>query len=456
MTLGRLKWLAIVLPVAFLTFLWVLLHSVFPGLHRFPEVFVLLGITSLGVVAFAFGVFAVVKRLEQQILLQNQELAALLTVGHAASSSLELGELLDGAMDAILEVARADAAEIWLMDAGGAIALARHRGIAKEAFAERARLQVGEGLPGVTARERRPVVVHDLPRDERFVRQRIKRLGFQTYCGLPLEHRGELLGVLGVASKDPETLRSARELRLLEAIGERVATAIANARLHEQVLDGAVVDERMRIARELHDGLAQVLGYINTQTLAVKKLIASGRVVEAAQELDAMETAARQVYGDVREAIVGLRLSLSRQGLVPTLREYVVSFERMTHAELRLEANAEAERLELPRPAEIQLVRIVQEALSNVRKHADASSAAVRLTTDNGTLTVEVVDDGRGFDPEATAPTGWPRLGLQTMRERAESVGGTFTLDAVPGGGTRLRVRVPIEEQEDLGARAAR
>ena len=456
MTFRRLKWLAILLPVAFLTLLWVLLHSVFRELHRFPEVFVLLGITSLGVAVFAFAVFAIVHRLEQQILLQNHELAALLTVGRAASSSLELGELLDAAMDAILEVSRADAAEVWLAEADGALSLARHRGTAEDAFAERARLRAGEGLPGLTARERRLIAVHDLQNDDRFVREEIQRLGFHTYCGLPLQHRGELLGVLGVASKDPRTLCSARELRLLEGIGERVATAIANARLHEQVLDGALVDERMRIARELHDGLAQVLGYINTQTLAVKKLLASGRAHEAAEELDAMEAAAKQVYGDVREAIVGLRLSLTRQGLVPTLREYLGSFERMTDAELSLEADVEAEALELPRSAEIQLVRIVQEALSNVRKHAAASSVVVRLAANEGALVVEVVDDGRGFDQAATAPRGWPRLGLQTMRERAESIGGTFALDAVPGGGTHLLVRVPVEEKELADAGAAR
>lgn len=455
MTLGRLKWLAIVLPVAFLTLLWVLLHTVFGTLHRFPEVFVLLGLTSVGVAAFAFAVFEVVTRLEAQIVLQNQELAALLAVGRA-SSSLELGELLDAAMDAILDVSHADAAEIWLLDDGGELTLARHRGVAQDAFSERTRLPIGEGLPGVTAAERRLVTVHDLPDDGRFVRERIKQLGFQTYCGLPLEHRDELLGVLGVASTDPKTLCSARELRLLEAIGERVATSIANARLHERVLDGAIVDERMRIARELHDGLAQVLGYINTQTLAVKKLLTTGRPREAAEALDAMEAAAREVYGDVREEILGLRLSLSRQGLVPALREYLLSYARMTDAELRLEAEADAERAELPRPVEIQLLRIVQEALSNARKHAGAGAVTVRIGIGDRELVLEVSDDGRGFDPGANAPTGWPRLGLQTMRERAEAIGGSFELVAWPSQGTRLCVRVPIEGEEPARAGAAR
>ena len=457
MTLGRLKWLAIVAPVAFLSGLWALLHSVFFEFHEFPEVlFVLIG-TVAGTSFFAFAVFAVVNRLERRILAQNdeleqrtQELEAVLTVGREASSSLELGELLDAAMDAILEVTRTDAAEVWLRSAPGELVLARHRGTDEEAFAERSRLRDGEGLPGLVAAEARPVVVHDLPKESRFVRPRIVERGFQTYCGLPLRHRDEIVGVLGVASKDPEKLSSDRELRLLAGIGEGVALAIANARLHERVLDGAVLEERIRIARELHDGLAQVLGYINTQTLAVKRLLATDRGEEARSELDAMESAARNVYGDVREAILGLRMSLPRQGLVPTLRGYLEEYAGMVGADLALDSDEHVEKLELPPAIEIQLVRIVQEALANVRKHARAVHATVRLALDGGVLAIEVVDDGQGFEPGLEARTGWPRFGLQTMRERAQALGGRFEVESERGAGTRIKVTVPVVQPEGV------
>src|SRR3990170_6783222 len=190
MTLGRLKWLAIVAPIGFLAAMWALLHSVFFELHNFPAVLVVLGTTIAGISLFAFSVFAVVNRLERRVLAQNdeleqraQELEALLTVGRAASSSLELGELLDAAMDAILDVTKTDAAEVWLRSAPGELTLARHRGAAEEAFAERTRLRDGEGLPGLTATTAAPVVVHDLERDGRLVRELIRRAGFRTYCG---------------------------------------------------------------------------------------------------------------------------------------------------------------------------------------------------------------------------------------------------------------------------------
>jgi len=453
MTLGRLKWLAIVAPIGFLAAMWALLHSLLFDLHEFPGLLVVLVTAVLGIALFAFGVFEMVNRLERRIMEQNeeleqrtQELEAVLTVGREASSSLEPGELLDAAMDAILEVTRSDAAEVWLRSAPGELVLARHRGADEEAFAERTRLRDDEGLPGLAAARGTPIVVHDLPNDRRFVRPRVTELGFQTYCALPLRHRDETVGVLGVASRDPEKLCSERELRLLEGIGEAVAMAIANARLHERVLDGAVLEERIRIARELHDGLAQVLGYINAQTLAVKRLLATGRIDDARGELDAMESAARTTYRDVREAILGLRSSLPRQGLVPALRHYLDEYGSMAGAEISLDlvGEGELEGLELPPAVEIQLLRIVQEALANVRKHARAEHATVRLGLDDGALALEVADDGQGFDPGLEARTGWPRFGLQTMRERAQAVGGRFDVVSAPGRGTRVTVTLPV------------
>ena len=466
MTFGSLRWFAIVAPVVFIAALWTLLHGAFYGLHRFPEVLIVLGGLVGGVGVFAFGVFALVRRLEQRILQQNveleqrnQELGALLEVGHAASSSLELGELLDRAMDAILEVARADAAEVWLGGDGDGdeLKLARHRGARGDVLAERTRLRYGEGLPGLAAERRMPIVVHDLPVDDRFVRERVKALGFQTYCGLPLLHSDRVVGVLGIASRDPSRLCSSRELGLLQGIAERVAAAVTTARLHERVLDGAVVEERLRIARELHDGLAQVLGYITTQTLAVKRLLDTGKTPAAREELDAMEDASRQVYGDVREAILGLRVSIPRTGLVATLQRYVEEHEEMPGTELRLAVRNGVQALELSPAAEIQLFHIVQEALNNVRKHARAPTATVTAAAEDGELVVEVADDGQGFDPARVSSIGWPRFGLQTMRERAQSIGGRFELESRPGAGTRVRVRVPLETAAEAeGASAAR
>ena len=456
MSLPRLKWFAIVAPAVFLGAVTYLLRGpAHEQLHEFPGFLFVLAVLTVAVAGFSFLVFGVIAKLDRHVVEQNdqlsrrnQELAALLAVGQAASSSLRLSDVLDEALGAILDVTSAEAAEVWLVEQRGELALERQAGEGVEAFRERTRLGAGEGLPGLAAQSGSPVVVHDLASDPRFVRPRVKELGFQTFCALPLRRSGETVGVLGVAAREPEALTSAAELRLLEGIGEQLAIAIENAQLHARVLDATVLEERERLARELHDGLAQVLGYVNTQTLAIKKLLASGRREEAQRQVAQMESTAKQVYTDVREAILGLRAT--RGALVPSLRRYLADHGRTTTVTPQLEVSEEAARLALPASAEIQLIRIVQEALANVRKHAEASSTTVSLDVEGEELVIEVSDDGRGFDAGRSVRTGWPRFGLQIMRERAEAIGGVFAVASRPGGGTTVVVRVPVAKPAEV------
>jgi signal transduction histidine kinase len=467
--LARLKWFAIVLPLAALLVLVILLRSsLHDWLHESPGVFFLFGLFAVCVFAFASVVFALIENLESRVLEQNRELtdllertdrqnaelSAFLTVGRASTSSVELSEMLDEALAAILAVTSAEAAELWLAD-GGLLNLERFRGVGAAAFGSRPSFLVGEGLPGTAARASSAIVVHDADLDPRFENEEIAALGLQTFCAIPLRHRMETVGVLAVAARGTTAFASPEQRRVLEGIGEQIALGVQNARLHERVLDRAVLEERERIARELHDGLAQVLGYINTQTLAVKKLLESRKISEARSALDAMGAVSREVYADVREAIVGLRTP--PKGLIPTIREYLSRLPRMDGCEVELRVGEEAEDVALVPSTEIQLVRIVQEALSNVRKHAGASHVEVIIEADEEAVGVEIVDDGRGFDPLLLDRTGWPRLGLQTMRERAQSIGGAFEVVSAPGEGTRIAVHVPVSKgKEAVGAGAPR
>lgn len=468
-TLERLKWAAIVLPLGALVVLVVLLRSSFHDwLHEAPGVFFLVALFMLCVFVFASVMFALIERLEAFILEQNRELSdllartdrqnaelsAFLAVGGAAASSIELSDMLDEALAAILGATSAEAAELWLVD-GGSLTLERFRGVGAAAFGSRKSLLVGEGLPGAAATAPSPLVVHDAYLDPRFKSEEVVALGLSTFCALPLRSHTRTVGVLGVAARGATAFSSPDELRVLEGIGEQLALGIENAHLHGQVLDRAVLEERERIARELHDGLAQVLGYINTQTQAVKKLLEDGRMGDASAELDAMGSVSREVYADVREAIVGLRTAA--KGLVPTIREYLDRLPRTNGCKVDLRVTEDAEEVALEPSTEIQLVRIVQEALTNVRKHAGASRVEVIVEANEETLGIEIVDDGHGFDPLEIARTGWPRLGLKTMSERAQAVGGEFDIVSAPGAGTSVNVRVPLTRtREAVGAGSPR
>ncbi len=386
--------------------------------------------------------------LDEEAQLRNRELGALLEVGKAVASSLDLDELLNRSLDTIIEVTSAEEAEIWLMGPEDKLTMGCHRGPRQEAFLERTELELGEGIPGIVAKDLEPVVVHDLASDPRFLRQRVVNEGFNTFCALPLLHQAKLVGVLTVAAFSADALKRPREIHLLEGIGERLAVAVENARLYRQVQDLAVLQERERIAREMHDGMAQLLGYINTQTIAVRKFLSDGRVEEAREELTKMEVTARDLYADVREGILGLRLaSMRHEGLLPALREYTERYMEMSGIPVEINVPPGAEKSKLPPSVEIQLMRVVQEALTNVRKHSKATTVRVKFEPNgNNELRVTIADDGQGFELARPRLTGWPRFGLQTMRERAEAVGGALKIDTAIGKGTRVEIRVPLPQ----------
>ena len=456
LSMTSLKWLSILAPIVFLAFVQYFLHAFVEVLHEWPWVILLFGSVAVAVAVFSFAVFGVIERLERQVLEQseevsqrNRELAALLAVGQAGRSAMRLGDVLDAALEAVLTVTSAEAAEVWLVTEGDELELGPLRSVDADGFSDRQGLRLGERLPRLAVQTGAPVVVHGPTTEGGSDWPAVQELGFESLYAIPLLRGARTVGVLTVAAREPEALAGAAERRLLEGIGEQVAIAIENARLHERVLDAAVLEERERIGRELHDGLAQVIGYINTQTLAIRKLLDSGRVEAASESLAFMEEASRHVNDDVREAILGLRTTTS-EGLAASLRAYLREHEMRGGAALHLEADLQAERLRLPASTELQLVRIVQEALSNVRKHAAARAVCVSLRVEGEQLSIDVTDDGRGFDPEHPVPSNWPRFGLQTMQERAKAIGGRFEVRSQPREGTTVGVRIALDGSAEV------
>jgi len=200
----------------------------------------------------------------------------------------------------------------------------------------------------------------------------------------------------------------------------------------------AVLEERERLAREMHDSLAQVLGYLHLKSETALRKLSVKDITRTEDELREMAALAREAYADVREAILGLRETVSQQrGFVDVLKEYTVKFSQQAGVPTKVETRGR-ETLELAPEAEVQLMRVIQEALTNVRKHASARSACVRVDQQDG-LRITIEDDGKGFDPGAL-DNDRDRFGLFTMRERVERVGGRLEIDSAVGRGTRVCV----------------
>src|SRR5207344_3020411 len=188
----------------------------------------------------------------------------------------------------------------------------------------------------------------------------------------PLQRAGETIGLLMVGSV-VERAFEIDELETLSSLANQAAIAIENARLQSRLRELAVVAERERIAREMHDGLAQVLGYVNTKSQAIEELLVAGRTDAAREQLAELAAAARSIYVDVREAILGLRSPVvPGVGLVAAVEDYAARFADASKIAVMVDATEAARRLDLPPGLEAQVFRIVQEALTNVRKHSRA------------------------------------------------------------------------------------
>jgi signal transduction histidine kinase len=227
------------------------------------------------------------------------------------------------------------------------------------------------------------------------------------------------------------------------------------ARSREVATLSAMMGERERLSRELHDGLAQLVAYLLVRIDTVSGLVSAGRTDAAVAELERLRGVADDLYVDVRESISGLRTRVSERGLLPAVREYLEEFEDRHGIAVSLRSDGVP--ATLPPLAEAQLFRILQEALANVRKHAGAQAACVSLVyREPGVLRMEIADDGKGFDPAVvTGPQG-KLYGLATMRERAASVGGAFEVGSKPGAGTRVTVEVPLGDTPSREARDGR
>jgi signal transduction histidine kinase len=260
----------------------------------------------------------------------------------------------------------------------------------------------------------------------------------------PLRGPDGVLGELCVTRRGHPLASS--EQHLLGALADMAAIAVRTARLHEAEEQWTIHAERDRIARELHDSLAQVLGVIHLQLRALELRAKDEASHTMAGELSQLAETADEAYQDVREAILGLRETIREDGgLEGSLREYLRKYSRQTGIATSLTCDGDTRRALSPR-AEVQLLRVVQEALTNTRKHSHAKHASVEIECNGPSTRLVIEDNGVGFDPARVAASMEGGFGLASMRERVEGIGGTLTVHTAPDEGTRILVQLEAED----------
>lgn len=268
--------------------------------------------------------------------------------------------------------------------------------------------------------------------------------GAQEVIAVPFVVQRRPIAAAILCPNDANRVFSREEIDLAWGIANIAAPVIENAIRHQQVEQVMMKQERRRLSREFHDNIAQALSTLNLKVTAADGLLAVGELEPARATLREMKELVQEAYTDVREAIFNLRDGGARSsGFLPALREYLGDYRLHYGIDAQLELGSES-LPELPANVRLQLIRIIQEALTNVRKHAQVREAVVSASVDEGGVQVCVSDKGVGFNPSPIGDANRQHYGLQTMAERAESVGGRLVLDSRPGEGTRVVIRIPL------------
>ncbi|MBI3013954.1 MAG: HAMP domain-containing protein [Candidatus Tectomicrobia bacterium] len=351
-----------------------------------------------------------------------KETQALYRIGTEISSSLELNQILHSVVEKAKELLQADCAALCMFDDGIREAgLKVTSGPALAFVCKTISTEPGPAEDQSTCLSSETCVPGNAP-ESKLTCKFFNSTYVRSHLAAPLKKRDKTLGALCVGRCENREYREVRNL--------------------------AAVEERERIAREMHDGLAQALGLIYLRIDRLQEL-GTGAAPRLEHELEGVKKIAENAYDEVRQSIFGLRTQVSRgRKLLPVLTEYLHEFSTQTNINVSLVADDDRA-VQFSPAVEVQLIRIIQEALTNVRKHAMATRAVVNFCRNGDRARVTVEDNGRGFKMSEVSSNGGNHFGLHTMRERAQSIGGSLEVKSSHERGTMITVEFPIPSIEE-------
>ena len=260
----------------------------------------------------------------------------------------------------------------------------------------------------------------------------------KSWLGVPMLDGDRVTGILSVQNLDRENAFDESDIRLLQMFAASMSIALENARLYEQSRHHAILDERQRLARELHDSVTQSLYGISLYAQAAAGNINANQIEQAVGYIEDIQNTAQESLADMRLLIYELRPPiLEKEGLVAALQNRLISVEDRVRIKSSVQTNL-TERL--PAQVEEGLYQITREALNNIIKHAHAKNILIRLQRESNSVFMEIADDGIGFEPDNVRRTGC--LGLASIQERAQSQGWRLEIESSPGNGTHIKVEI--------------
>ncbi len=420
------------------------IHACFPPLRPPSESEVNLLATVADEIAAAF----------EAARLRTRHLQALYEVDQTVRAEFNLDRLLGQVLERMVQLCSADAGTIMLLDeARGELVLSASANVPREKLVERIKVD-GDGASWMSSQVVRnglPVVVPDLDTETRWS-SHLALEGIRSLMSVPMAVGDQIVGVISLGQRQSKGFDNAH-LGILSTISSQAALVVRNTQLYSRAEELAIAEERNRIAREIHDGIAQNLAFLGLKAdlclILMDHLSASGPDADRLRsELSAIKEGLRENIRGVRRSIFALRpLELERLGFVSALSKFAEGFGEQNG--LAIQLNIVGDETALPSQLEPPLFRAVQEALNNVGKHAAAGNVWIDLDlTGLDEVALSLRDDGRGFDTDLLpdAPLKGHR-GVAQMGEKMASLGGSFSIESASGRGTRLQIKLPIKRQ---------
>ncbi len=372
--------------------------------------------------------------LEQRVADRTRRLAALYDILEAAADADNTQKTVNRILERVLKAIGVQAGAIHLLDGKAEkLQLVAQQGLPQNLLEESNILSVQESpLAGWVVRHGEPLLIARLSEDVRASALAV-RSSYSVYAGVPISASEQIYGVLSVLAEESTRFAAQEEIDLLVSVAEQIGVVIENAHLRRQAEQLMIIDERNRLARELHDSVTQSLYSVTLFAEAGRRKIAGGEYEQAGAYLADVAETSRQTLKEMRLLVHRLRPSLlAKEGLVRAIQHRLNAVETRVGIEHRLVLDGD---LSLTSALEEALYFIAQEALNNALKHADAGEVVVVLRGHaGGKVELTISDNGRGFDLHTVSETGG--LGLTSMRERAEIFGGKVSCQSSPGKGT--------------------
>ena len=376
------------------------------------------------------------EELEQRVLDRTQELSILFEVAAVANTTTDLDTTIQQVLSIIATELKNPITSIFLLnDAENALSLVANIGLSPEMVAVYQTIDINSaGLLTAVVRSRKENIAKDVATDAR-ASANAKKFNFGPFAGFPLRIEGTVTGVVAIVRPRQKPEFSADEINLMRTVADQVSSIIASAQLRAQAESAAILEERQRLARDLHDAVSQTLFSASVIAQTLDRLWERGPELVRANLVE-LQKLTQGALAEMRNLLLELRpAALENAAMTELLQQLAAGFAGRTRAEITVSIDGQEP---LPFDSRVAFFRLAQEALNNIIKHARAQQVFVHYDSQIGQASLRIQDDGRGFDL-ADQPPG--HHGLAIMQERAEAIGAELEIASQPGKGTMIQVR---------------